>query len=437
MGILSTLEHGWSLFKPWGSSFSNEVDTKYQYTYEPHSLAPDNSIPQRYYSRASFASMLYNRIAMDVSSIKYMHVKNVPETDSQEIVKDSSLQRIFDVEANIDQTSTDFFHDLVYSLFDEGVVAVVITEATLDPSETGMYDIKSLRVGKILDWYPTKVRVKVYNENKGDFSEIVVDKRMTAIIENPLNNILGNNNPTLDRLLNKLSLLDKKDADAKTNKLNIILQLPHPVRHEIKNDVAKTRVRQLEDQIKSSDLGIGYIGSEEKIIQTGQHIKSSLLEEIQYLTDELLSQMGVTRKVFDGTADAAEMQNYYSRTIEPIAARIQEEFQRKFITRTAYTQGHRIVTHSDPFKLVPTEQLATIGDTLLRNSILTPNEFRSIIGYGPSSNPLADELYNRNIADANQTVSIGSPASPEEVLPEEQLQNGGENLMEEPYDETV
>lgn len=435
MGILNTLEHGWSLFRPRNdSTVSSDVDLKFQSTYEHHSISPDNSIPQRFYSRSSFASMLYNRIAMDVSSIKFLHVKNVPYTDSQEIIKDSALQRIFEVEANIDQTSTDFFHDLVYSLFDEGVVAVVITAATYDPSVTGMYDIQSLRVGKIMDWYPTKVRVKVYNEKKGQFSEIVVDKKMAAIIENPLNAILGNNNPTLDRLLNKLSLLDKKDSDLKTNKLNIILQLPHSVRHDLKNDVAKKRVAQLENQIKDSDLGIGYIGGEEKIIQTGQNVKSGLLEEVQYLTDELLSQMGVTRKVFDGTASSSEMQNYYSRTIEPIASRIQEEFQRKFITRTAYTQGHRIVTHSDPFKLVPTEQLATIGDTLLRNSILTPNEFRSIIGYGPSSNPLADELYNRNIADANQNVSLGSTTSPEGVPPE-QLQNGGEFMTEEePYE---
>lgn len=432
--ILSKLEHGWSIFKTRQSSNNYmDVEQKFASTYEPTTIPPDNSIPQRFYSKSSFASMLYNRIAMDVSMIKYLHVKNIQGTDSQEVVKNSSLQRIFEVEANIDQTSTDFFHDLVYSLFDEGVVAVVITEATLDPSMTGMFDIKSLRVGKIVNWYPTKVRVKVYNEKTGTFSEIVVDKKMTAIIENPLNNILGNNNPTLDRLISKLSILDKKDADAKTNKLNIILQLPHPVRHELKQEMATKRVKQLEEQIKTSELGIGYIGSEEKIIQTGSNVKSSLLEEVQYLTDELLSQMGVTRKVFDGTASQEEMENYYTRTIEPIAARIQEEFQRKFLTKTAYSQGHRIIMYQDPFRLVPTGQIATIMDTLIRNQILTSNEARSILGYAPSSNPMADQLFNPNMPSDRQ-VMPGSPTSPEEVPPE-QLQNGGEYLMEgEPYE---
>ena len=433
MNIRDQLEHGWNLFFPReGSANLVETDPKYQISYEPHSLNPDSSIPLKTYSSSAFASMLFNRIAIDVSMIRFMHIKVDKDSDKQTVQKDSSLQRLFDVEANLDQTSTDFFHDLTYSLFDEGVVAVVITDATNDPSVTGMYEIGSLRVGKITQWYPTSVRVKLYNENTGQFSEVVVPKRSTAIIENPLNNIIGSGNPTLDRLLKKLSLLDKQDLDLVTNKLNVILQLPYSVKNEIKQSVAKNRVDSLEKQLKDTKLGVGYIGAEEKITQLTRPLNTSLMDEIKYLTDELLSQLGVTRKIFDGTASQDEMQNYYTRTIEPIAQRIQEEFQRKFITRTAYTQGHRIIMYQDPFRLVPTGQIATIMDTLIRNQILTSNEARSILGYAPSSNPLADELFNPNMPSQKQ-IMPGSPTSPEEYDPymmDPSLQNGGEYQTE-------
>lgn len=438
MSIRDQLEHGWNLFRPKGESLNMvETDPKYQISYEPHSINPNNSIPIKSYSRSAFASMLFNRIAIDVSMIRFMHIKQDPENDKQIVQKGSSLQRIFDVEANLDQTATDFFHDLTYSLFDEGVVAVVVTEATNDPSVTGMYDIGSLRVGKIMEWYPQKVRVKLYNEKNGQFSEVIVPKRSTAIIENPLNNIIGSGNPTLDRLLSKLSLLDKQDLDLVTNKLNVILQLPYPVRSEVKQGVAQERVSELEKQLKDTKLGIGYIGSEEKLTQLSRPLNTSLMDEIKYLTDELLSQLGVTRKIFDGTASQDEMQNYYTRTIEPIAQRIQEEFQRKFITRTAYTQGHRIIMYQDPFRLVPTTQIASIMDTLIRNQILTSNEARSILGYAPSNNPMADELFNPNMPSQKQ-IMPGSPASPEDFDPymmDQELQNGGNYQMEgQPYE---
>lgn len=421
MSIFDRLSHGWNLFLPRSSNFI-DVDQKYTVSTEPVSLSIDNLIPTKSYTTSSYASMLYNRIAIDVSMIKFMHIKIDNDTEKQIIQKGSSLQRIFDVEANIDQTSTDFIHDLVYSLFDEGVVAVVVTKATNDPSTSGMYDIGSLRVGKILQWYPNSVRVKLYNENTGNFSEVVVPKRSTAIIENPLINIIGKSNPTLDRLLSKLSLLDKQDLDIVTNKLNMILQLPYPVRHDIKQSVAKDRVGELEKQLKDTSLGIGYIGSEEKITQLTRPINSNLMDEIKYLTDELLSQLGLTRKIFDGTADTKEIQSYYTRTVEPIAQRIVEEFQRKFLTRTAYTQGHRIIMYQDPFRMVPTEQVSVIMDTLIRNQILTSNEARSILGYAPSSNPMADELFNPNMPTDKQ-VMPGSITSPEDFF-EKELQNG-------------
>lgn len=408
------LQHAWSMFNRNDTTSLTETQPVFQLSNEPRALNPNNAIPTRIYARASISSMIFNRIAMDASMVKFQHVKLAEDKENQTVQYGSSLQRLFEVEMNIDQSATDFFHDLVYSLFDEGVVAAVPIEATLDPSQSDAYDIKSMRVGKILEWFPTKVRVKIYNESKGDFSEVVVPKKMCAIIENPLANILGTDNPTMNRLIQKLSILDKQDIDAVANKWNMILQLPVPVRNDIKRKEADERVKDIEKQLQDSNLGIAYITADEKITQLNRQINSNLMDEIKYLTDELLSQIGLTKAVFDGTANAEQMQNYYTRTIDPIVTRIQEEFQRKFITKTGYTQGHRIITYSDPFKLVPTSQLATIGDALLRNRILTSNEFRAVIGYGPIADPMADQLYNPNISDARQDVSIpGSVGSPE------------------------
>lgn len=431
------LQHAWSMFNRNDTTSLTETPPVFQLSTEPRALNPNNSIPTRTYARASISSMIFNRIAMDASTVKFQHVKLAEDKENQTVQYGSSLQRLFEVEMNIDQSATDFFHDLVYSLFDEGVVAAVPVEATLDPTQSDAYDIKSMRVGKILEWFPTKVRVKIYNEYKGDFSEIIVPKKMCAIIENPLANILGSDNPTMNRLIQKLSILDKQDIDAVANKWNMILQLPVPVRNDIKKKEADDRVKDIEKQLQDSNLGIAYIAADEKITQLNRQINSNLMDEIKYLTDELLSQIGLTKSVFDGTANAEQMQNYYTRTIDPIVTRIQEEFQRKFITKTGYTQGHRIVTYSDPFKLVPTSQLATIGDSLLRNRILTSNEFRAVIGYGPIADPMADQLYNPNISDVRQNVSIpGSVGSPEseydyaqypkeEAYPIEDFQNGG------------
>lgn len=427
------LQHAWSMFNRNDPTSLTETQPVFQLSSEPRALNPNNSIPMRSYARASISSMIFNRIAMDASMVKFQHVKLAEDKENQTVQYGSALQRLFEVEMNIDQSATDFFHDLVYSLFDEGVVAAVPIEATLDPTQSDSYDIKSMRVGKILEWFPTKVRVKLYNESKGDFSEVIVPKKMCAIIENPLANILGTDNPTMNRLIQKLSILDKQDIDAVANKWNMILQLPVPVRNDIRRKEADERVKDIEKQLQDSNLGIAYITADEKITQLNRQINSNLMDEIKYLTDELLSQIGLTKAVFDGTANAEQMQNYYTRTIDPIVTRIQEEFQRKFITKTGYTQGHRIVSYSDPFKLVPTSQLATIGDSLLRNRILTSNEFRAVIGYGPIADPMADQLYNPNISDARQDVSIpGSVGSPEEQAyaqyPQEEypqdLQNG-------------
>lgn len=426
MGLLSEIKHGWSMFKNRGN-VAGDVDRSYDHSNEPYAMPPSVSIPYNV-SGSSYASMIYTRIAIDISSMTFQHVIQDPDSETQIIQKKSSLNRIFTVEANIDQSSTSFMQSLVYALFEEGVVAVVITDADLDPMETGSYKINSLRVGKILQWHPQSVRVKIYNEKTGQFSEITVSKRNTAIIENPLQNIVGKQNPTLERLLQKLNLLDKQDYDMVNERLNLILQLPYPTRTETRKEIAKERLNEIDSQLKKSKLGIAYISSEEKITQLNRTLNSGLIDEIKYLTDELLSQLGYTRNVFNGTANALENMVYNNRNMA-IANRIREEFQRKFLTKTAYTQGHRIVVRSDPFKLVPPEQLASIGDSLLRNSIVTPNEFRAVIGFGPHPNPTADELYNRNIADANQDYSIGSPVSPDDMT-DPYYQNDGNNIKE-------
>lgn len=427
------LRHAWSMFKTDSTNYV-ETDNIFQIANEPRALNPNNAIPNRSFSRSSISSMIFNRIAIDASMVKFQHVKIDLEIENQVVQRNSPLQRLFEVEMNVDQSSTDFFHDLVYSLFDEGVVAAVPIEATINPMMSDAYDIKSMRVGKIMEWFPTKIRVKIYNEAKGQFSEIIVPKKMCAIIENPLANILGNDNPTMTRLIQKLSILDKQDLELISNKWNIILQLPNPVRNDIKRKEADARIEDIEGQLKDSKMGIAYIGADEKITQLNRQINSNLMDEVKYLTEELLSQLGLTKAILDGTANADQMQNYYTRTIDPIVTRIKEEFQRKFITKTGYTQGHRIDTYSNPFKLVPTGQLATIGDSLLRNRILTSNEFRAIIGYGPIEDPMADQLYNPNISDARQDVSIpGSVGSPGDEAysdyppeySEENLQNGG------------
>lgn len=295
------LQHAWSMFNRNDTTSLTETQPVFQLSNEPRALNPNNAIPTRTYARASISSMIFNRIAMDASMVKFQHVKLAEDKENQTIQYGSSLQRLFEVEMNIDQSATDFFHDLVYSLFDEGVVAAVPVEATLDPSQSDAYDIKSMRVGKILEWFPTKVRVKIYNESKGDFSEVVVPKKMCAIIENPLANILGTDNPTMNRLIQKLSILDKQDIDAVANKWNMILQLPVPVRNDIKRKEADERVKDIEKQLQDSNLGIAYITADEKITQLNRQINSNLMDEIKYLTDELLSQIGLTKAVFDGT----------------------------------------------------------------------------------------------------------------------------------------
>lgn len=398
---------------------------------EDKTLGLDNGVGSSYpryrmsgrnYNTSEFAKTVFNRISMDVAVVDILHVKIDPKNENQEKLK-SKLQNCLTVEANIDQSSTDFFHDLVLSMFDEGVVAVVPVETTINPNISGSYDIETMRVGRITQWYPKKVEVELYDERDGEYKRVVLDKKYVAIIENPLYSIINEKNSTLNRLMSKMRLLDTQDASLAAGKLDMIIQLPYAVKSQLKREQAKERVETIATQLKENEYGIAYADATEKITQLNRPLTSNLLEEVKYLSEQFFNQIGLTQNVFDGTADESEMRSYYARTIDPIVDRIVNEFKRKFLTKTARSQGQDIVAYRDPFKLVPVEQLAQIADTFSRNAILTPNEVRSIVGFGPNPDPEADKLQNRNIAYKNQlvgeTATIETNQNGEEIIDEE------------------
>lgn len=361
-------------------------------------------------SANDFAAAIYNRIAMDVAMSRIHHVKIDAKTDDRTPMN-STLHDIFNVEANIDQTGIQFMQDLVYSMFDEGVVAVVPVDTTISPNVTGGYDILSLRVGRITQWFPTHVRVNVYNEKTGMPQEVTLPKSMVAIIENPLFAVINGPNATLARLLRKMSQLDEMDELNASGKLDLIVQTPSLVKTELQQTNALERIEKMEVQLSKTRHGIAYVDGTEKITQLNRTISDSLPEDIKALTQQFYNQLGLTENVFNGTASEAEMRGYYNRTIDPIIDGIIAELVRKFLTKTARTQGQTLESYRDPFTLVPIEQIAEIGDAMKRNEILTTNEIRSIIGYKRSDAPQADALYNPNMPEDKQpSGSIASPA---------------------------
>ncbi len=342
-------------------------------------------------------SAIYNRIAIDVSAIDIEHVKVDENENFVEKVKDSSLNYIFSTEANIDQTSREFIRDAVLSMFDEGCVALVPTDTNTVPKITGAFEIEAIRTGKITQWYPESVEVEVYNQKTGEKEKVRMPKRTVAIIENPLYTVMNSENSTLRRLIRKLALLDQVDEQSSSGKLDLIIQLPYIIKSEARKKQAEQRRSEIEDQLTNSKYGIAYTDGTEKIVQLGHPVENNLLTQIEYLTKVLYSQLGLTEAVFNGTAGESEMKNYYSRTIEPIISAITEECQRKFLTKTARSQNHRIMFFIDPFKLVPIKDLADLSNSLSRNEIVTANEIRSVIGFKPSDDPRADQLINSNV----------------------------------------
>lgn len=338
----------------------------------------------------------------------FKHVKIDPENEDVKDMK-TGLNSCLTLEANIDQTHIQFIHDLVYSMFDEGVVAVVPVDTTIKPDKAGGYDINSLRVGKIVSWFPKHVQVDLYNEETGQNERITLDKRNVAIIENPLYSVVNAENSTLKRLIKKLNQLDNLDNDSDSGRLDLLITVPYGIKTETQKQMATERIANIEYQLSRGKNGIAYIDATEKATQLNRPINSQLPERTAELTQQFYNQLGLTRSIFDGTANEAELRTYYSRAIDPIVESIVAEFTRKFLTKTARTQGQRIVHHRDMFKMVPVETIATLGDTFRRNYIATSNEIRKVVGFKPSNDPRADELFNPNIADKNQNA-IDGPA---------------------------
>lgn len=360
----------------------------------------------------SLITSVFNKIAIDVASLKFMHVR-LDENDRFSEVIDDSLNKCLTVSSNKDQTPSSFFMDAVISLLQEGVIAIVPVDTDTDPDTSGGYTIYSLRVGKITQWFPDKVEVELYNDTTGKMEKIMVSKSFTAIVESPLYDVINRHNSTIQRLIHKLALLDIVDDNIGSNKLDLIIQLPYSVRSELKKKQAEERRESIIDQLTKSKYGIAYIDATEHVTQLNRPVENSLLENIKYLMDLFYSQTGINQAVMDGTADEATMLNYYNRTIEPIVRRIVEEMQRKFLTQTGRTQRQSIIAIRDPFKLVTLDHLAQSIEIFTRNEVLSSNDSRAIMGYRPSKEQGADDLRNKNLKIKDTTYNNSSKVNEE------------------------
>lgn len=381
----------------------------------------------------SILTAVLNRIAMDVASIDVVHCK-IDENGRFMGKVDSRLNDCLSTETNLDQTPRAFMQDTVMSMFDEGSVALVPVDTTVNPDESGSFDVLTMRTGKIIEWYPHDVRVRVYNENKGRKEEIIIDKNNVCLIENPLYAIMNEPNSTLQRLIRKLTLLDAVDEITSSGKLDLIIQLPYVIKSEARRKQADERMAEIERQLNGTKYGIAYADGTEKIIQLNRPVENQLMKQVEYLTSMLYSQLGITQAIMDGTADEKAMLNYYNRTVEPILSAITDEMKRKFLTKTARTQGQSIEYFRDPFKLVPVEQIAEIADKFTRNEIMTANEIRSIVGYKPSKDPKADQLVNSNIRQPGDGLNSQNTDNNFEPPPKE-YSEGDEELSLDDYKE--
>lgn len=349
----------------------------------------------------TIVNAIYNRIALDVASLKFRHVR-LDENERFKEEMSTGLNEVLKTEANLDQSGRAFVHDMVLSMIDEGVVAAVPVETTDDPEVSSSYDILQMRVGPIVEWYPQHVKVRLYNSVTGQRQEFTFRKRDVAILENPFYAVMNAPNSTLQRLIRKLRLLDVIDEQAGSGKLDLIIQLPYTIRSEARQQQAEVRRKSVEDQLAGNKLGIAYIDSTEKVIQLNRSVENNLLKQVEYLTSMLYSQLGFSQSILDGTADEQTMLNYQNKTVEPLASTITDEFKRKFLTKTVRTQGQSVMFFTEPFRITPVSQIAEIADKFTRNEILTSNEIRQIIGIKPSDDPKADELRNSNLNQEKQ-----------------------------------
>ena len=399
----SIIQHAWTMFKPEPTGNYNGYSSGSNATRARFSRGNERTV----------VTSVYSRLAMDVATIDLKHVRLDEEGRYIEDMN-SGLNNCLTVEANLDQSARVFIQDIVISMLDEGCIAVVPIETTTDITNSNTFDIHSMRTGKIVQWYPRRVTVRLYNDNTGLYEDVTVPKDKVAIIENPLYAVINEQNSTLQRLVRKLNMLDDVDAESSSGKLDLIVQLPYAIKTESKRRQAEERRLQIEEQLQGSRYGIAYIDGTEHVTQLNRSLENNLMKQVEYLTSLLYSQLGITQGILDGTASMETMTNYYSRTIEPIVAAIADEFNRKFLTKTARTQRQAIKYFRDPFKLVPVTMIPDISDKLTRNEIVSSNEIRNVIGMKPSSDPAANELRNKNL---NQS---------KEPQPEEPIQDNKE-----------
>lgn len=408
----SRLKHAWNAF------FNKDPTVVYRDNGPGYGYRPDRVQLSRGNER-SIVTAIYNRIAVLTSMVDIKHIRLDKDGRYAEDIS-SDLNECLTISANIDQTGRAFIQDIVTSMLDEGCVAVVPVDTTFNPEKTGSYDIQSLRTGKILEWHPEWIRVRVYNEKSGQKEDIFVPKKVCAIIENPFYAVMNEPSSTLQRLIRKLNLLDVIDEQSGSGKLNMIIQLPYVIKTEARRVQAENRRKDLEDQLANSKYGIAYTDGTEKVTQINRAVENNLMSQIEYLTSMLYSQLGINQAILDGSADEKTMLNFMNNTIEPILVAVTEEMNRKFLTKTARTQGQKITFFDDPFRLIPVNSVAEIADKFTRNEIMTSNEVRQKIGMKPSDNPRADELRNSNISESKQQFA-------QEQAEIKNLQNEAEN----------
>ena len=413
MNFTDRLAHAWN-------AFNGRDPTPNRFYTSTSSYRPDRMRFSRGNER-SIITAVYNRIAIDAASITIQHIQTDKEGRFSE-ERNSGLNDCLTLSANTDQTGRAFIQDLVQSMFDEGCVAGVPIDTDDEPdgenSIPGSFDVESIRTGKIIDWMPQHVRLSVYNEQIGRKDEIVLPKKAVAIIENPFYSVMNEPNSTVQRLIRKLNLLDAIDEQSGSGKLDLIIQLPYVIRSDSRRADANRRRKEIEDQLSNGKYGIAYTDGTEKITQLNRAVDNNLMSQIEYLISMMYSQLGITQSIMDGTADEATMLNYYNRTIEPIVSAIVDEMKRKFLTKTARTQGQSIFFYRDPFKLVPVSQVAEIADKFTRNEIMSPNEVRQVIGMKPSKDPASDELRNRNLSEAKTDMENKIQPEQEEMVKE-------------------
>ena len=414
--LLERLQHGWNAFNNKDPTPSTNYNISYGGSYINQSRARMSLKNER-----SIVNSIYNRISTDVAAVDIRHVRLDENGRYLETINDG-LNNCLSVEANIDQTGRAFIQDAVMSMFDEGVVALVPVDTTVDPKSSNAYDILSMRTGKIKEWMPKYVRVEVYNENTGRRQEIVLPKKMVSIVENPFYSIMNEPNSTLQRLIRKLNILDAIDEQSGAGKLDLIIQLPYVIKTEARKQQAEMRRKDIEVQLANSKYGIAYTDATERVTQLNRSVDNNLMKQVEYLTETLMSQLGITNEILNGTANEATMLNYNNRVVAVILTALVEAMQRVFLTKTARTQGQSIKYFQDPFKLVPISQIADIADKFTRNEIMSSNEIRAIVGMKPSKDPKADELRNKNI---NQSAESESAKVDEDSL-KENNQNGTE-----------